>query len=247
MRNEADASGSPPAPAASAFYGLEHRKMTVATGTSLYLGRYSRNLMITGGPMSDTPTVSFPATRTLSMSDPVDATTFRETMRRLPSPVVVVTMTDGHEVRGITIGSFTSVSLDPPLISFNVTKTAESHRILQETERFVVHILGENQVHLAKHFAKPHLSGIEQFEEVAHQVNEHGIPVLEDVTSVMHCERHSLLPAADHTLILGVVTNIRDNDDDGAVLYYQSSYRSVGSELRSSLLPPVNSSASESS
>lgn len=181
------------------------------------------------------------------MSDPVDATTFRETMRRLPSPVVVITMTDGHDVRGITIGSFTSVSLDPPLISFNVTKTAESHRILQETDRFAVHILGEHQVHLANHFAKPHLSGVEQFEDVPHQVNAHGIPVVDDVTSVLHCERHSFLPAADHSLVLGVVTGIQDNDDEGAVLYYQSSYRSVGSELRSSLLPPVNSSASESS
>lgn len=181
------------------------------------------------------------------MSDPVEATTFRETMRRLPSPVVVVTMTDGEEVRGITIGSFTSVSLNPPLISFNVTKTAESHRILQETDRFVVHILGEKQVHLAKHFAKPHLSGVEQFEDVPHEVSEYGIPVLDDATSVMYCERHSFLPAADHSLVLGVVTAIQDNEDDGAVLYYQSGYRSVGSELRSSLLPPVNSSASESS
>jgi flavin reductase (DIM6/NTAB) family NADH-FMN oxidoreductase RutF len=181
------------------------------------------------------------------MSDAVDATAFRLTMRRLPSPVVVITMNTGTEMRGITIGSFTSVSLDPALISFNVTRTAESHRLLQETDRFAVHIIGESQVHLANHFAKPHLSGEEQFEPIPFSLDDHGTPIIADVTSVLHCVRHDVLPAEDHSLFLGRVVSLDDGVDDGAVLYYQSSYRSVGSELRSSLLPPVNSSASGSS
>ncbi|PEN15326.1 flavin reductase [Longibacter salinarum] len=181
------------------------------------------------------------------MTDPVDATAFRLTMRRLPSPVVVVTVSHGEEIRGITIGSFTSVSLDPALISFNVTKTAESHRLLTEADHFAVHIIGEGQVHLANHFAKPHLTGAEQFENVPHKINEFGTPIIEDVTSVLNCTRHSVLPAADHSLFLGHVVGLHDGVDNGAVLYYQSSYRSVGSELTSSLLPPVNSSASGSS
>jgi flavin reductase (DIM6/NTAB) family NADH-FMN oxidoreductase RutF len=181
------------------------------------------------------------------MSDPVDATEFRLTMRRVPSPVVVITMGNESEMRGITIGSFTSVSLDPPLISFNVTRSAQSHQLLQETDRFAVHVIGESQVHLANHFAKPHLTGDEQFENVPHQINAHGTPIIDDVTSILHCVCHDVLPAEDHSLFLGRVVDLDDRVDDGAVLYYQSSYRSVGSELRSSLLPPVNSSASGSS
>jgi len=181
------------------------------------------------------------------MPDSVDATAFRMTMRRVPSPVVVITMTDGTDVRGITIGSFTSVSLDPPLVSFNVTRTAESHRILQGADRFAVHVLAEEQVHLANHFAKPHLSGEEQFADVPHAVDAHGTPVVDGVSSVLHCVPHSQLPAEDHSLFLGRVVEVVDHEDRGAVLYYQSSYRSVGSELQSSLSPPVNSSASGSS
>lgn len=181
------------------------------------------------------------------MSESVDGTLFRAAMRRVPSPVVVVTAAGDGTARGITIGSFTSVALDPPLISFNVGMESRMHEVMEDCDRFAVHLLGEGQVYLANHFATPDLTGAEQLEHVAHTRNAHGTPVLDDVPVVLHCEPHGSMPAGDHTLYVGRVVDVQEGPDTGAVLYYQRAYRGVGSELKSTVLSPVNASSNESS
>lgn len=181
------------------------------------------------------------------MPEPVDGDTLRAAMRRVPSPVTVVTVCGPDDVRGITIGSFTSVSLDPPLICFNVSVEAATHQFLSGASRYAVHILGEEQAHLANHFAIPDLTGTEQFELVSHTVDEHGTPILDEVTTVFHCVPHAAFEAGDHTVFVGKVVSIDNAPDRGAVLYYKQTYRGVGSELRSSLLSPVNRVSSDSS
>lgn len=168
-------------------------------------------------------------------------------MRRVPSPVVVVTAQGAGQIRGITIGSFTSVAIDPPLVSFNVRHVGGMHDVLSAADRFAVHLLGEGQAHLAKHFAIPDLTGQEQFEKVNHVIDAHGTPILDDVPSVLVCEPYRKLVLDDDTIHVGHVVHIEERDEDGAVLYYQRNYRKVGSELRSTLLSPVNRTSSESS
>ncbi|MFO8232719.1 MAG: flavin reductase family protein, partial [Longimonas sp.] len=75
-----------------------------------------------------------------------EAPPLRTTLRRLPSPVVVVTTYAEGKPWGITIGSFTSVSLDPPLVSFNVDRKAQSHKALHEAGRCAIHLLDDTQV-----------------------------------------------------------------------------------------------------
>lgn len=181
-------------------------------------------------------------------SESVDGSTFRAVMRRVPSPVVVVTA-PGIDApgRGITIGSFTSVALEPPLISFNVARDASMHAVMQACDRFAVHVLGEGQAYLAKQFAVPDITGEEQFDSVPHQIDPHGVPIIEGTGVVLHCVPHDEVEAGDKTLFIGRVVDVEENADDGAVLYYQRSYRGVGSELRSTLLSPVNRVSSDSS
>jgi len=169
-------------------------------------------------------------------------------MRRVPSPVVVVTARGTTEARGITIGSFTSVALDPPLVSFNVARDARMHGVMEVCSRFAVHVLSEGQVHLAKRFAVPGLTGEEQFEAVPHYTQEEGAPpLLHDVSARFHCTPQDAIEAGDHTLYVGQVVEIEKPPDAGAVLYYQSTYRGVGSELPSTELSPVKRVSSESS
>lgn len=181
------------------------------------------------------------------MPESVDDVAFRAVMRRVPSPVVVVTAKGETEARGITIGSFTSVSLDPPLVSFNVGKQSKMEDVMRACDRFAVHVLGEAQVHLANHFALPDLTGAEQFADVPHQRDAHGTPLLNGASAILHGVPHKALDVSDHTLWIGRIVNVEAEHDDGAVLYYQRSYRGVGSELRSTLLSPVNRASSESS
>lgn len=190
------------------------------------------------------------ATAVRLMSESVDESTFRAAMRRVPSPVVVITAPDPSSDapgRGITIGSFSSVALDPPLISFNVARDASMHDIMQTCSRYAIHVLGERQAHLATRFAEPGCTGAEQFEDVPHRVNDHGIPVLRDASLVLQCVPHESVAVADKTVFFGRVVQIAEEADDGAVLYYERSYRSVGRELPSSLLSPVKRASNDSS
>jgi len=181
------------------------------------------------------------------MPEPVEGRVFRAAMRRVPSPVVVVTAQGETEARGITIGSFTSVALDPPLVSFNVARDARMYPVMETCSRFAVNVLGEGQAHLAKRFAVPGVTGAEQFEGVSYTQDAHGTPLLDDVSARLHCTPHASIEAGDKTLYVGLVVQVDEQPDDGAVLYYQSSYRGVGSELRSTELSPVKRVSSESS
>jgi flavin reductase (DIM6/NTAB) family NADH-FMN oxidoreductase RutF len=168
-------------------------------------------------------------------------------MRRVPSPVVVVTAAGNDDARGITIGSFTSVALDPPLVSFNVARDSQMYPLMETCSRFAVNVLGEGQAHLAERFAEPDLSGVEQFEGVPHTRDAHGTPMLDGVSARLHCVPHDAVPAGDKTLYMGLVVQVDEQPDRGAVLYYKSSYRGVGSELPSTELSPVKRVSSESS
>ncbi|WP_022836276.1 flavin reductase family protein [Salisaeta longa] len=181
------------------------------------------------------------------MSDPSTSERFRSAMRRVPSPVVVVTAAGPSGGRGITIGSFTSVALEPPLVSFNVAHDASMHALLERAERYAVHVLTEEQAHLAQHFALPDLSADELWAPVAHERRADGLPVLADTSAVLLCTPHGALPAGDHTLFVGRVMDVVLPPDAGAVLYYKRDYHAVGSTLRSKRFSPVNRGSSASS
>lgn len=175
----------------------------------------------------------------------VDGGRLRAVMRRVPSPVTVVTAAARGEVRGITIGSFTSVSLDPPLVSFNVGREAQMHGVITSAERFAVHVLSEAQAHLSDHFAFPHRTGAEQFADVRHEVDAYGTPVLDGVLAVLYCRPYAFFEAGDHSVVIGEVMDVEADAEGGPVLYYNRSYRGVGGELEAELFAPVKRTSSD--
>ncbi len=170
----------------------------------------------------------------------IDGEALRAAMRRVPSPVTVVTAAGTGEARGITIGSFTSVSLDPPLISFNVGHEAQMHALIVRADRFAVHVLSEAQAHLADHFALPDRSGAEQFAPVAYRLDAHGTPILDGALAVFHCARYAVYEAGDHSLLVGRVLDVEAGAEGLPILYFDRTYRSVGKAAKWSLFSPVN-------
>lgn len=159
----------------------------------------------------------------------------RAVMRQVPVPVTVVTACSAEGAPyGITIGSFTSVSLQPPLISFNVSEEANAFERLVSAERFAVHMLSRRQAPLAEHFADPDLPLGRQFEGVRWQDGPDGVPVLEGAQAVLHCRAHVHFPAGDSTIVIGRVTGItrRGSVTTGPLLYHQRGYRTVEVETR---------------
>lgn len=155
------------------------------------------------------------------------AEALKNVMRQMPYPVTIVTAAVGKEKRGITIGSFTSLSLDPPLISFNLEQKAQMHDLLSKATHFAVHIPEPGQANLCNQFAIPDRSGEEQFQKMDYSRNAYGTPVLKDFLAVIQCRKHTQVPAGDHTIIIGEVLDINQYREDSAVLYLDGNYHTV--------------------
>jgi flavin reductase (DIM6/NTAB) family NADH-FMN oxidoreductase RutF len=125
---------------------------------------------------------------------------FRDTMARWPSGVTVVTALDGDEPVGMTAASFSSLSLDPPLVLVCVSRAANSHDGLIRAPGFAVHILGSEQADLSAAFAEP---GPLKFDEHPHEPGPFGAPLLPFGVALLVCAHHAAYDGGDHTILLG--------------------------------------------
>ena len=154
----------------------------------------------------------------------------RAMLRALASPVVVVTASGADGTRGATIGSFASVSLDPPLVSFNVTHGTQLHVALKTSDTFSVHLLAADQAGVAAHFARPDLDAAEQIAG-ARATDAPGGVRLAGTLGTIACTVSARITAGDHTVVIGEVTDLVPGRDAAPLLYFQQSYRGVGEEV----------------
>ncbi|HEX8298609.1 MAG TPA: flavin reductase family protein [Rubricoccaceae bacterium] len=174
-----------------------------------------------------------PADRTPEHPEAVQATgaALRAILQAIASPVVVVTVTTGDETRGATIGSFASVSLDPPLVSFNVTCGTQLHAALTAADSFTVHLLADDQGEVATHFARPDLTTTEQSAGADLRAVP-GLAVrLDGTLGTLACSVEARIRAGDHSVVIGRVDALVAGRDAGPLLYYRRTYRGVGGEV----------------
>lgn len=132
-----------------------------------------------------------------------DIATYRQTLGSFMTGVTVITTLDADgNKRGITANSFTSVSLDPPLVLFCVDYRAASYDTWQSSEGFVIHILASEQQDLAKVFASKAEDKFAGLETVAGST---GSPILQDVHGWLDCKLSQTVIAGDHAIIIGEV------------------------------------------
>lgn len=133
----------------------------------------------------------------------VDPTAFTRAMARVPGPVTVVTTTAPSGKRwGFTASSFSSLSLDPPLVLVCLGKAASTHEAFLSTDRFLVNIVGEDQSDVAMRFAA---SGTDRFAAGDMTPCELGLPGLPEAAARLACTRHDILDGGDHSILLGRV------------------------------------------
>lgn len=154
--------------------------------------------------MSDTATGATPD---------FDKAHFRAVLGHFPTGVTVVTgMTttaDGAELPvGLTIGSFTSISLDPPLVGFFPQTNSDSWQALAPNGSFCVNVLRADQQDLCWRFAKSEPDdpvGLRRFDGVAWHLSPSGAPIIEDVGAWIDCVVHEVVELGDHFLVVGAV------------------------------------------
>lgn len=149
----------------------------------------------------------------------------RSTFRRHAAGVAVITASGARGPAGFTATSLTSVSADPPMVSFGIGTGASSWPVVAEAEYVGVHILGEHQGDLAATFAR---SGADRFgAPTAWSPGPEGVPVLDGVLAWLVCRIVGRVPAGDHRIVLAEVVL---GDPTGAgrpLLYHQGRFTAL--------------------
>lgn len=149
----------------------------------------------------------------------IDPLEFRRVMGQYPTGVSVITSADenGYPVAGMTAGTFTSVSLDPPLVAFLPAKTSKSWPLIEATGRFCINVLSDTQTALSKSFSS---SGGDKFAGVSWHLSQNGLPIIDDVIAWIECELHSVVDAGDHVIVLGQVTNMKHHTEGNPLVFH---------------------------
>ena len=154
---------------------------------------------------------------------PIDDARFRQAMGHFASGVTVVTSASAGELYGMTVSSFASLSLNPPLVLICIDKSVPSHDMIRDSGRFVVNILAERQEHLSRRFAT---TANDKFKGVAWHSGQLGLPVLDNTLAAIECRLRDALDGGDHTIFVGEVVDAEVREG-APLLYYRRGYREL--------------------
>ena len=157
----------------------------------------------------------------------VDGDTFRRVLGHYPTGVCVVTAMEpaadggGGTPVGLVVGSFTSVSLDPPLVAFLPDQGSTTWPRIERAGRFCVNVLASDQQALCRRFAS---RAADRFAGVDFRLSDAGSPVLAGVTAWIDCTLHAVHAAGDHFIVLGHVRELDIARVDQPLLFFRGRY-----------------------
>lgn len=153
----------------------------------------------------------------------IDEFRFRQALGHFASGVTVVTTEHEGRLYGMTVSSFASLSLKPPLILICVDNAVNTHAAITAARRFAVNVLEQGQEHLSRRFATHEDN---KFIGVAWHTGQFGLPVLEGVLTVIECQLRDTYPGGDHTIFIGEVMDAEINQGS-PLLYYRRGYHEL--------------------
>jgi len=154
-----------------------------------------------------------------------DAAKFRQTLGHYPTGVCAITATqaDGTPVAMI-VGSFTSVSLEPPLVAFFPDKSSSSWAKIAECSGFCVNVLADDQGDLCRTLAS---KDPDKFSGVPYRLSELGAPILDRTLAWVDCSFHAVHEAGDHFIVVGEVHALDLHHPGAPLLFHKGSYGKV--------------------
>jgi len=147
-----------------------------------------------------------------------DASLLRQTLGCYPTGVVVATtLGDSDAPVGLTINSFSSVSLDPPLILWSIAHSAPSLNAFRNHTSFAINILSEQQKVACMQFSQPSEN---KFAGIEWHSGYDGVPVLDNALAVLQCKTYQRYAGGDHEIVLGEVRHI-DHTDQAPLVFHR--------------------------
>lgn len=187
-----------------------------------------------------------PAPRPCGVNHPLafDARAFRDVAGAFVTGVTLVTagLSDGVRI-GVTVNSFTSLSLTPPLVLFCLRNEGRALPLIRQAGRFAIHILASDQEALSRRFAKDPFDWEGLAPQTAH--DDAATPLVQGVCAMMFCEVEAIHPGGDHAIVIGLVRRIEADQARAPLVYHRGAYaalveqhsETVGNPARSAKIP----------
>jgi len=152
----------------------------------------------------------------------IDPAAFRQVLGAYPTGVCAITALgdDGKPV-GMVVGTFTSVSLNPPLVGFLPDKGSSTWPQIAAAGRFCVNVLGSDQQAVCRQVAA---KGVDRFAGLDIVISDHNVPVIAGSIARIECTIHSVTEAGDHWFVLGNVLHMEVSRDEDPMLFHKGRY-----------------------
>lgn len=175
------------------------------------------------------------ATDAIEPVDTIDQKLFRQLLGCFPTGVAVITTNtaDGQPV-GLTCNSFSSVSLEPPLVLFSLRKASSLLGTFKKAGSFAINILSQSQDALSGRFASSKI--VDKFEGVQWHRGALGTPLIDDCLASFECSVFARHEAGDHDIFIGEVKQMGTGSADHALVFYKGAYMMLAESLRKLVL-----------
>jgi len=162
---------------------------------------------------------------------PFDAAEFRRALGTFPTGVAIITTrgADGKPV-GLTCNSFSSVSLEPPLVLWSLRNASKSMEAFRNAPGFAINVLAEDQSKLSGRFASSSIA--DKFEGVGHSEGFGGVPLIDDCLARFHCTTFAQHEAGDHVVFIGKVERFEHGREEDPLVFYKGAYMMLAQSLR---------------
>jgi 3-hydroxy-9,10-secoandrosta-1,3,5(10)-triene-9,17-dione monooxygenase reductase component len=150
-----------------------------------------------------------------------DAATYRTVLGHFATGVVIITAIDANEPVGMAANSFTSVSLDPPLVLFCAAKASSTWPRIETSGKWAANILDEDGEEVCRLYAQ---KGADRFARIAYTPGRSGSPILEDALAFVDCETIEKYDAGDHVIVVGRVLELGYQHEGKPLLFYRGGY-----------------------
>ncbi len=155
-------------------------------------------------------------------SPAIESARYRQVLGHFPTGVTVITAAGAGGPAGMCVGSFASVSLDPPLVAFFAGKSSSSYPAIEAAGHYCVNILGDEQEEEARVFAG---KSDDKFAGIGWRPSAAtGAPVLNDVIAWIDCRIETVHEAGDHWIVVGRVLDLEVGHESGPLVFFRGGF-----------------------
>ena len=154
-----------------------------------------------------------------------DGRELRNALGRFATGVcVITTVTDTQQAVGLTANSFSSVSLDPPLVLWNLQNNSDVYDVFSGPRFFAINVLAREQQSHSTQYAR---KGQHELDSAHYRLGKHGSPVIHDALVSFECELEATHEGGDHLIIVGRVRQMHERPDGEPLLFFSGDYREL--------------------